>query len=213
MNALQEVMKMPNPLRYEITDWHQAVNAMSNNSPELKLKITDFINDDRLTGLRISVWHQQFGTIFACVLNADGSFVDNTDGNVLPEFSTVRILEELAKYGFYIVYKQKQHLPSDQIEYLKTVQNLDYDKLRFISVQIKERFGETHYTKYIVVFNIEKNPRWLDINHVASESEFTEALRNGSAVNISEQSKKFRWDWNWLNFVANISDIIEENAT
>lgn len=204
---------MSNPLRYEITDWHQAVNAMSNNSPDLKIKIVDYINDDRLTGLRISIWHPQFGTIFACVLNANGSFVDETDGNVLPEFSTERILEELAKFGFYIIYKQKKYLPQSQIEYLKTVQALNYDKLRFISVCVKERFGEIYYTKYIVVFNIEKNPGWLDINHVASESEFTEALKNGSAINISEQSKKYHWDWNWLNFVANISDIIEENES
>ena len=202
---------MPNPLRYEITDWHQATEARSNTDADLRIKVTDFINDERLTGLRISVCHPEFGVLFTCVLNAHGTMVTEINENMTYELTTDQILAALAKYGFIIVYKQKSELPADQIAFLQSLLNLGFDKLRIIEVY-KTEFGERQYLPYIVVFNVTENPTWLNINHNASFAEFTEALVNGSAANISAPTEAHGWSWGWLNFVANIQDILDENA-
>ena len=202
---------MSNPLRYEIVDWHQAVDARSNNDADLRIKVTDFINDDRLTGLRISVVHPSFGVLFTCVLNAHGTFISEINENISYELTTDQILSALAKYGFIIVYKQKSELPADQLAYLETLLNLGFDKLRILSVYTVE-FGEKKYKPYIIVFNVKDNPKWLDINYTAPYYEFTDSLAKGSAVNLSATSMVKSWSWGWLNFVANISDILAENA-
>lgn len=203
---------MSNPLRFEITDWHQAVNAMSNNSVDLKIKVTDFINDERLSGTRISIWHPDFGTLFSCVVCASGTLITDINANMSYELTTEQILKELEKYGFIIVYKQKSHLPEGQLAFLRTLQGLGYDKLRILDVSTEE-LGKRRYKAYIIVFNVAKNPTWVVNTHIASESEFLHALQIGSAVNISEASRQNHWDWGWLDFVANISDILEENAS
>lgn len=203
---------MPNPLRYEITDWHQATEARSNNDSDLRIKVTDFINDSRLTGLRISVVHPNFGVLFTCVLNAQGSMITDINDNMSYELTTEQIIDSLAKYGFIIVYKQKSNLPSGQLEFLRTLLNLGFDKLRILKVYTVE-FGEKLYKPYIVVFNVLGNAEWLDINYAAPYNAFTESLAKGSAVNISATSQANSWEWGWLDFVANIQDILDENAT
>lgn len=201
---------MPNPLSYRITKWSQATQARSNNDPDLRIKYTDFINDDKLTGHRLSVVHPLYGTLFCCVLNAHGSMITDVSANVSYEPTTDQILQALEKYGFIIIYKQASELPTSQLEYLSVLNNLGFDKLRILEVYT-EKYGDREYKPYIVVFNITQNPEWLDIKHTASYPEFADALANGSAVNVSSASKKNDWSWGWLDFVANIEDIIEEN--
>lgn len=202
---------MSNQLRYKIVDWHQLVDVQSNNSSDLRVRVTDFINDTRLSGTRISVVHKDFGTLFSCLINASGSLITDVNDNISFEFTTDQILEALSKYGFIVEYNQKSHLPEGQLTFLSSLQTLGYDKLRILDVyQVK--YGEKQYKSYLVVFNIEQNPSWIDNMHIASESEFLEALRNGSAVNVSATNGANSWSWGWLNFVANISDILEENA-
>lgn len=211
MKSPQRVMKMSNPLRYEIVDWHQAIDARSNNDADLRIRVTDFINDERLTGLRISVVHPNFGVLFTCVLNAKGTMVTEINDNMTYELTTEQVIDSLAKYGFIIVYKQKSELPADQLTFLETLLNLGFDKLRILNVYTVE-FGERRYKPYIVVFNVTENPEWLINTHTASYTEFTTALANGSAVNIAATSQVRQWSWGWLDFVANISDILAENA-
>ena len=204
-------MTMPNPLRFEITDWHQAKEARSNNDADLRIRVTDFINDERLTGLRISVVHPNFGVLFTCILNAQGTMITDISENISYELTTDQIIASLAKYGFIIVYKQKSNLPAGQLEFLRSLMTLGFDKLRILSVYSVE-FGEKKYKPYIVVFNVTGNAEWLDINYAAPYNVYTEALAKGTAVNVSATSQVNQWEWGWLDFVANIQDILDENA-
>ena len=196
---------MAEPLRYTITDWHQLSNCESNNSRDLFIRVSDIIQTGVLTGLKIQVCHTAFGALFACVLNAQGSIITPTDQNEVIEFTTDRILQELAKYGFLVTYNQVAYLPTDQLSFLYSLLALGYDKLRVINV----RKSKTEAYKYLVVFDVDKAPLWLNNLHVASYNEYTSVLQRGGAVNITDKGK--RWHWEWLDFIANIEDILEQN--
>ena len=195
---------MAEPLRYNITDWHQLRRVQSNNSRELHIMVSDIIHDDILTGLRIQVVHNLYGPLFVCVLNAQGSLITVEPGTEQIEFTTERILQELAKYGFFVTYEQIAELPTTQLAFLASLLYLGYDKLRVLPVKDKDK----SYL-YLVVFDVAKVSTWLNNLHVASYSEYTKVLQNGGAVNITDKAKK--WQWNWLDFVANIEDILEQN--
>lgn len=194
-------------LRYSITDWHQLPAAKSNNSAALHAKVVDLIQNEDITGLCISVYHDTMGTLFACLLHASGSAITPGPSGLPTELTTQEILDELYKFGFVIEYNQSEHLPSTQVEFLRSLLSLNYDKLRLLAV----RNNETART-LLVAFNVETNPKWLDNTYVASEKEFTLATANGTAMNLTDATRHElnKWDWGWLTYVANIQDILDE---
>ena len=198
---------MGDTLSYSITDWHQLKNIKSNNSRELSIKIADLIHSNVLTGLRIQVYHEQYGPLYTCVLNAQGTIVTEINNNMTTEPTTDYILKELAKWGFDVQFDQELNLPQGQLDFLAELKDLGYDKLRVLNVWTIENTIQT-FTPYIIVFNVSQNPDWLNNDYAASEQEFLNSLKNGSAVNISATSKANIWSWGWLNFVANIDDIL-----
>ena len=198
---------MGDTLSYSITDWHQLKNIKSNNSRELSIKIADLIHSNVLTGLRIQVYHEQYGPLYTCVLNAQGTIVTEINNNMVTEPTTDYILKELAKWGFDVQFDQELNLPQGQLDFLAELKDLGYDKLRVLNVWTIENTIQT-FTPYIIVFNVSQNPDWLNNGYAASEQEFLNSLKNGSAVNISATSKANIWSWGWLNFVANIDDIL-----
>lgn len=200
---------MGEPLRYSITDWHQLKGIQSNNSRLLHIAVADLIQANILTGLRIQVKHEQYGPLFTCVLNAQGSIVSEVNNNVVVEPTTDEILAELNKWGFIVEFDQKLNLPQGQIDFLTELKALGYDKLRILPVYTM-RYGKKEYKPYIVVFNVTNNADWLINTYAASEQEFLKALKEGSAVNISATSKANIWSWGWLDFVANIDDILND---
>lgn len=201
---------MANPLRYEITDWHQLSAAKSNNSRDLSIKVSDLINSKVLTGIRIRIEHSTYGTLFTYVVNAAGAIITEPSSGTVFTLSNDEILAELAKYGFFITFDEKLHLPPAQINFLQELLSLGYDKLRILNVYENRSLIREAKT-YIVVFNIKENPNWLDNDYAATTKEFTEALLNGSAVNISASDQSHKWSWSWLDFVANIQDILDDN--
>lgn len=198
------------PLRYAISDWRQASNCLSNMSRSLKIVVTDFIQDCRLNGLRLQVVHDTFGVLFAYVIDAKGGIINDTQGS--SNLSTNEILQQLSRYGFFITFREYEHLSGDQIQYLMTLSSLHFDKIRILDVW-KAPLGTKEFKQYIVAFNIEQNPDWLNAGYCPSEEEFTNALTEGSAINITEISKSQNYRWDWLyNWVADIGDIIASNA-
>ena len=200
---------MPNELRYSITDWHQAPAAKSNNSDKLHIHVTDLITTE-ISGLCISVEHDELGTLFATLVNASGTDLTPDESELVFELPLETIIHILYTFGFIIEFDEKLHLPTSQIEFLRSLQGLNFDKLRVLNVRKQAGAEITTADWYVVAFNAQKNPNWLMNMYVASWKEFQDAISSGSAINLSDATNRdiHRWSWNWLNFVANISDIL-----
>ena len=204
---------MSNPLRYNISSWLQLPECRSNNSTDLYLTVNQVIDDGshRLSGLVIYVKHTQYGTLFACLINAEGSLLTpDKNSGIIQEFSSDEILEILATFGFDITFHVNQHLSGDQIAFLMTVDELGYNKLRRLYVQDKP---DGTYSEYIIVFNVDKCPAdWLDVNYMCGKKPFVDALLSSGAMNLTDLEQTKGFDWTWLTYVANIEDIIEDNG-
>lgn len=198
------------PLRYNISSWDQLVGCMSNYSNQLCIKVKKLVNDSRLTGTIIEVFHQEFGPLFCYVVDGKGPLLASSDP-LDYEMTTAALLKELQRYGFFVTFNPREHLPEDQIEYLKTVQKLGFDKIRVLDVYTYTSDGTRLMNPHIVIFNVEPNPGWMDNTYSASLDEYTYAITQGTAFNLSSMSEARRFHWDWLDYVANIQDIIDEN--
>lgn len=199
------------PLRYHISDWHQLPQCLSNNSRDLKIHVTDFIRNDELKGLRIAVHHLKFGTLFATVMSPQGSIISDEYVDTVHTMTTDDILSTLAMYGFLVVYCPRKHLSQSQLEYLQTLKGLRFDKLRRLPVWETVR-GNKVFQVVTVAFKIESHSDWINNNYAPSKKELDAGLIAGTAINISAISKDQCFDWSWLDYVANIDDILEDNV-
>jgi len=207
------------PLRYNISSWRQLPQCLSNNSRKLHLHITDFIQSNDLRGLRIAVDHDMYGTLFACCVNARGSLVTRSnngpaellDDPISYELTTEQILKELHKYGFEVTYNPRENLPGKQIRYLMTLEQLHYDKIRVMATWTAPN-GTKEFKVKVVAFQAKYHKYWLNNGYSPSEKEFTKALLDGTAINLTEVSETEHYRWDWLDYVANINDIIKDNA-
>lgn len=201
---------MSNPLRYNISSWLQLPECKSNNSADLYITVKQVIDDGshRLTGLIILVQHNQYGTLFACMVNADGSLLTkDPNSEIIWEFTTDEITKILATFGFDITFHINQNLSGDQISYLMTLDDLGFDKLRRLEVQ----GTDGKYSEYIVAFNVAKCPDWIQNDYVCGIKPFLNALQISGAMNLTDLEQTKGFDWTWLTYVANIDDIIEDN--
>ena len=203
---------MSNPLRYNISNWLQLTECKSNNSADLYITVKQVIDDGshRLTGIIILVQHNQYGTLFACMVNADGTLLTkDSNSEIIWEFTTDEITKILATFGFDVTFHINQHLSGNQISYLMTVSDLGYDKLRRLLVQDKP---DGKYSEYIVVFNVAKCPDWIANDFTCGKKPFVDALISSGAMNLTDLEQTKGFDWTWLTYVANIDDIIEDNG-
>lgn len=200
------------PLRYKISSWRQLPQCLSNNSSALHIRVTDFINNEFLRGFRISVVHETYGTLFACVLHARGTIITEAAEYGAKELQISGILAELEKYGFLITYAPNEKLPGGQLEYLATLRHLGYDKIRILNVWSNNVEGTKEWAPKVVAFSSKRLGDWLNNAYSPHERELYKALIDGSAANLTEicKTKKYRWDW--LDFVANIDDVLCDNA-
>ena len=200
------------PLRYNISSWDQLPRCMSNNSRDLHIRVSKVMNDRRLSGTVIRVEHYDFGVLFACTVDASGPLLSENGLAGVPEMSTSAILSELAKFGFLVTYEPKTHLDGEQLQYLMTLNQLGFEKIRILNVHMYQKDGRVKDEPVVVAFKIEKNGDWLNNGYSPYESEFLAALKHGTAVNISAISKEKKFRWDWLTYVANINDILNDNA-
>lgn len=201
------------PLNYRISDWRQLEHCRSNNSRELHIKVTTFVNDFRLNGQRINVIHDTFGTLFSCVVNAKGSLISTDIEGYVHEFTPGQILSELKKYGFNVEYSVKDSITGNQLELLMTLDKLGFDKLRVISVW-SAPLGVKENKVHVVAFQIDPLGDWMNSGYSPSIDEYQDAVTNGFAFDITGLSRAKDMNWSWLyGWVASISDIIEEQST
>lgn len=205
-------MNPQTPLRYRISSWRQLPECKSNNSKKFSIHVADICSNPEFNGFRISVEHELFGNVFTCVLNARGYIVSGVGDIGEYEFTNEQILAELAKYGFLITYIKEPNLSGSQIQYLMTLRDLGYDKIRIISVWDSVACDNEPSYK-VVAFQSTPLGDWLNNAYSPSTKEFTQALVNGTAVNLTFISRTRDFDWSWLrDFVGNIDDIIQDNA-
>ncbi len=204
---------MSNPLRYNISNWDQLTKCRSNNSADLYITVDHIINDQRLEGTVIRLTPSDFGVLFVCTINCKGTILtpDNNSG-IIPEFTTDQILTELKKFGFDVTFNLEKGLSGNQLAYLMTIDELGFDKIRTLDVYVYDELGNRKYSQYIVAFNIEKCPDWINQSYCANKTEFLSALNDGGAMNLTYVSQTQQFDWTWLDYVANIDDIIENNS-
>lgn len=188
---------MNSDLRYRISKLEQLPKCLSNKSQKLKIVYSKYINSDILAGEKISVEHDTLGTLFTYVVHAQGSLINNVE-----EMSTAELLLHLYKYGFEVEYEPAKHLSTNQIKYLTTLDGLGFDKLRVVGKDLHP---------IIVAFITSANPEWIHDRYLPSDQEVNKALLSGTAINISALSETKQYDWSWLDFVANIQDILEDN--
>ena len=200
------------PLRYNISSWQQLPGCLSNNSRELKISVSAMI-DEHLSGEVIKVVHTKYGVLFACLVNASGDLLTCTYTNVLPDLTTQQILVELRKYGFIVTFNPQEHLDGDQMDYLMTLNELGFDKIRIMNVYSYKKDGSVEFVPKVVAFTIrEETSDLLNNGYSITMVKYLDALNNGRAINISGISSKKKFRWDWLTFVANISDILKDNS-
>ena len=199
------------PLRYNISNWKQLSNCLSNNSRALRITVTDFIQNTKLTGLRISVVHPEFGTLFSTVLHAEGDLISDDYVDSVDALTNEEILNELAKFGFYVTYEGRSHLSQGQLDYLVTLQTLHFNKLRRLTVRTPADPVKPDQTM-IVAFDANSHLDWMNNDYVPLKSDLDAALIAGTAINISTISDTCNYDWSWLDYVASIEDILEDNS-
>ena len=199
------------PLRYSIDSWYDLPKCKSNNSKDLKIYVEDILDENKLTGLVISIHHKKYGILFSHMINCYGELVNANVDDRPHEFSYSEILKELEKFGFLIEFTPQLHLPDLMIEYLYTLQGLHYDKLRVISITDKSKYILDSLSKvhYVVAFSPDKLPKWLDNRYSPTTTEFTDALVSGAACNVSMSPEGKKLNWSWLDYVANISDLLQ----
>lgn len=200
---------MDNKLRYNISSWRQLPNCLSNNSSKLHIRVAD-INDKRISAIRISVVHDKYGTLFACVVHANGNLFTHVDGEVF-ELSTQNIISELYKYGFIVTYTKRKNLPSATLDYLMSLVHLSYDKIRLLYTW-NTKNGVKEYTYNVVGFVADSHPKWLDNTYRPPQTELESALLEGTAVNIGKSPIGKQTKWDWLDYVADIEDILLDNS-
>lgn len=205
---------MDRPLKYKIRNWHQLTQCQSNNSRDLRIEVSDYIQNPRLSGTKIAVKDTQLGTLFACIVNAAGPLITDASDAQIYEFTPSQILSELLKYGFDIEYYPGSELDGAQIQYLMTLDSLMMDKIRVLPVSYRNKVtGQREVKKHIVCFMSGFNPMWLTNTFCPTEAQFIEAINNGSAINITNVSYTNKFDWTWLQgFVGDIKDILQANA-
>lgn len=201
---------MPKPLKYEISNWHQAVACHSNLTPDYKLEVCDFVdcsNENELIGTRITLKHPKYGVLFTAVLNTSGTLVSNDLNVIEKSLSDKSVTDELKKWGFDITFVAEKSLTKDQVNLLTSLKYFNYDKIRILNV----KDGKTDViVPHIVAFNITTSSNWVNPNYVSSTSEFTNALLNGKAFDLKEPIEKIRKDWSWLrDKIADIDETLQ----
>lgn len=202
-------MQLGKLLRYKISDLRQLNVCKSNNSQALTLVTTTFINDNRLNGLRVQVVHDTFGVLYAYTFDAKGTLISPYEA--FDEINIAELIRELKKYGFLIDYDPIKAISQEQIEFLRTLDKLGFDKIRKITV-VEDRNKDTGKS-IVVLFNIDKNPDWINNLYCTTQTELNTAFNNGSAFNVSELKQAKKFDWSWLaGFVADVGDVIRDNT-
>ena len=194
-------------LQYQISDWKQLSKVQSNLSPDLKISVSSYLQNDDITGTKIEVLHPTYGTLFAYIIDPRGELVLPIRTSTDDIIHTSTILNELRRFGFYVDYQEEYNMSRGQVEFLRTVQGLHFDKIRLMCVY--ENNDVDVKTNYIVAFDIRNLTDWLNSSYSCSRREFEKAVSLGYAFNISGLEYAQRYNWSWVyNSIFDLNQIL-----
>ena len=194
-------------LQYQISDWSQLTKCMSNNSPELKIKVSKYMQNRDIRGTKVEVFHPHYGTLLAYTIQPKGNLITDITDLDLDIMHSQTLLNELRRYGFYVDFVQEANLSSGQVALLRTIQGLKFDKIRLCSI----RDLSANFTKSLRVtaFNIQNHDQWLNSGYSPTKQEWDNAILDGSAFNVSGLDEAMKYNWDWLyNAVYDIDEIL-----
>ena len=197
-----------NNLHYEISDWKQLTKCLSNNSNELRISVCNYVQNSDIEGTKISVVHPHYGVLFSYTIDPIGKLVTDIDSEDIEVVNTQILLNELKRYGFEVVYKEEEHLPESQVDLLRSIQKLNFDKLRLCVVHdgdvVEKRVC-------IIAFNIIGNEHWLNAGYSPNKYELHKAILDGSALNVSGLTDVHKYSWDWLyNVIIDLNDLLSK---
>ena len=200
-------------LRYQISDWTQITNCLSNNSRSYYLSLSKQLDGNKLRGLVLNVNHSKYGVLFAAMIQGTGSLITDKDeaGHEIPFLTTEEILRQLMKFGFYVTYDVKSNLPNNILSFLATIDNLGFDKISKVVVTKRDKItGQQINDVATIVFKtVPENEDILAFSCELSETKLNEKLQKNILMNVTKE-KNMQWDW--LHYMANISDLLDENV-
>lgn len=145
------------------------------------------------------------------MIKGSGSLLTDYDeeGNYLPFLTTEEILKQLLKFGFIIKYDVKSNLPSPVFSFLARIDDLGYDKITKVVVVKKGLEGTRIREQVVLVFKaVPDNMDILKFGVVISQATLAKKLEANIVMNVTHEEDM---TWDWLNYTANISDILDEN--
>ena len=197
-------------LQYKINSWDQLSQCRSNNSPDLRIRVSKYVQNQDIEGTKIEVTHPTYGTLFALTILPRGDLITNIEKDNLDTIHHDQLLNELKRYGFYVLYEESEYLPSGQVRLLKTLQGLRFDKLRlFVVHDLSDQWEDT---LRVTAFNLIDHQDWLNASYSPSKKEWETAILDGTAFNVSglDEAKKYHWDFLYNN-IEDIDKIILRN--
>ena len=199
--------------QYKISDWHQLADCRSNASPDLRIRVGDFVQNEYITGTNIRVEHPAVGVLFAYTILPKGRLTldlpDTFDTSLLVHREN--LLAELKRYGFYIEYQEELVLPDQIKEILKTALTLGYTKVRLIRVWDRKR--PENAVIRAVAFNPDYDPDtyipWMQSGYSCNDKEYETAIVSGNAMNLASNAVTDKYSWDWLyNVVYDIHRLL-----
>lgn len=197
--------------RYRISDWSQLADCRSNSSKDLRISVTEYINNPDIEGTQIEVRHPKYGTLMAYIIKPVGNLTLPLPRGTDNVMTSSILLNELKRYGFYVEYREERTLPPGQIELINSAKSLGGRKLRLMRVYDSK--DPEVADVYVVAFDPGKVPDWMNSGYSCSKTEFMEVLYKGHAFNLSTMAAtaKYRWDWLY-NAVYDVYALLDEVA-
>jgi len=164
-----------------------------------------------IKGEVLQVNHASYGTLFAAMIMGHGELVTefDEDGNAIPFLSTDEILKQIEKFGFYVIYDVKSNLPMNVITFLQELYEFGYDKITRIVVSTKSKeSGSLIWRPQVIAIKSQFNSDLLSYGAKITEKVFKNKLADNTIMNLSYEADM---KWDWLTYIANIADLLEEN--
>lgn len=145
------------------------------------------------------------------MIRGTGSLITDVDeeGNDIPFLTTEEILKQIAKFGFFVTYDVKSNLPPKVITYLSELYNLGYDKITEVYLGSTTESGSRVWRPTVLVIkSCQDNDDILTFDCKLTQKKFQNKLAANSIVNVTHEEGM---EWDWLHYIANISDLLDEN--